>query len=369
MRVLITTDTVGGVWTFTRQLATDLLLRGHHVALVSLGGMPSESQRRWCDETAATWAPGFLYVPSDAPLEWMQDNDLAYSAALPALLACIGSFEPEIVLSSQYCFGKLPIGIPKIIVAHSDVLSWSQACGKYPLPSSAWLTTYVRLVSEGLEQAEAVVAPTHWMLSALEEHFTVPQHAIVILNGRSLQHSGSVAAKSFQAVTAGRFWDEAKNISILNHFESPVPIVVVGSYVHGSNTATLDSPSVTLAGELSEAEILSVFRESSIYICTSIYEPFGLAPLEAALCGCAVVANNIPSLHEVWADCALFFDDSTSLKSILEQLRDRDTLSRAQTRSGERAEIFTSSRMTERYLNLFERLLRSSVAGGSAHAA
>ena len=48
----------------------------------------------------------------------------------------------------------------------------------------------------------------------------------------------------------------------------------------------------TLLGRLSEYELLQFFRESSIYICTSRYEPFGLAPLEAALCGCAVLVTS-----------------------------------------------------------------------------
>jgi len=37
------------------------------------------------------------------------------------------------------------------------------------------------------------------------------------------------------------------------------------------------------------------------------YEPFGLAPLEAALSRCAIVANDIPSLREVWGSAAMYF--------------------------------------------------------------
>jgi glycogen(starch) synthase len=369
MRVLITTDTVGGVWTFTRQLTSDLLQRGHQVALVSFGRMPSESQSRWGAVTCAAFGKSFCYIPSEAPLEWMQENEHAYSAALPALSAAIDRTDPEVLLSSQFCFGKLPIAIPKVVVAHSDVLSWSKSCGKAPLPASDWLNTYLRLVGDGLEQTDAVVAPTHWMLAALAEHFTLPQHALVILNGRTLEHGSSPPAKKLQAATAGRFWDEAKNLSVLEQFESPVPILLAGSYALGSTKGTLNSASVTLLDELSEADVLSLFLESSIYLCSSIYEPFGLAPVEAALCGCAVVANDIPSLREVWGECASFYQDVPSLRSILQMLTDPRALQAAQARSLERARMLSSSRMTERYLNLFERLLQSSRSGRSAHAA
>ena len=44
MHVLITADTVGGVWTYTRELACGLLHRGHRVTLVSFGRIPSPAQ-------------------------------------------------------------------------------------------------------------------------------------------------------------------------------------------------------------------------------------------------------------------------------------------------------------------------------------
>jgi len=43
-----------------------------------------------------------------------------------------------------------------------------------------------------------------------------------------------------------------------------------------------------------------------VYALPAKYEPFGLSVLEAALCGCALVLGDIPSLRELWEDCALF---------------------------------------------------------------
>ena len=113
MRILITTDTVGGVWTFTRQLSSDLLERGHHVALVSLGDRPPDRSRvvhgRGCYLRF-----GVSLRSSDAPLEWMQNNERAYADGLDEICsACIDEFMPEVMLSSQYCFGKLPHRHPK----------------------------------------------------------------------------------------------------------------------------------------------------------------------------------------------------------------------------------------------------------------
>lgn len=371
MRILITTDTVGGVWTFTKQLSTELLARGHKVALVSFGRAPSLSQTEWAGEASASHGGAFSYTASEVPLEWMQENDGAYRDGALALIPVAKDFAPDVLLSSQFCFGRLPLPIPRVIVAHSDVLSWAAACRATPLPPSKWLAQYVRLVGEGLEAADAVATPTHWMLSALGAHFTLPQHAVVIHNGRSFTDDPIPSeSKKLQAVTAGRFWDEGKNLKLLNGFMSPIPIVIAGSFELESTGATIDSGCITLIGELSETDMRSLFCESAIYICTSLYEPFGLAPLEAALCGCAVLANDIPSLREVWGDeCALFFRNKHDLTVLLNELADRGKLACAQERSQRRARMFTGSRMAEKYLNLFERLLHSHAHRSSAHAA
>ena len=46
MHVLVTADTVGGVWTYTRELVTGLATRGIHVTLVSFGGIPTRRPKR-----------------------------------------------------------------------------------------------------------------------------------------------------------------------------------------------------------------------------------------------------------------------------------------------------------------------------------
>jgi glycosyltransferase involved in cell wall biosynthesis len=103
---------------------------------------------------------------------------------------------------------------------------------------------------------------------------------------------------------------------------------------------------------------LTLLARSSIYIATSIYEPFGMAPLEAALCGCAVVANDIASLREVWGDDALYFDGPRALSTLLHQLnRDEQRLAEARQRSFARATELTAQRMADGYEALYQALL------------
>lgn len=361
MRILMTTDTVGGVWTFTKELASGLLNNDCDVALVSLGRMPSSSQQSWADEQSSRWGARFRYAALDTPLEWMQDNQRALSSVAPALMRIIDEFNPELVLSSQYCFGALRCDIPRIVIAHSDVLSWAEACRPRGLDPSDWLNTYIALVQAGLDGADAVVAPTRWMLDALDSNFSLPSVRQVIANGRTLPGVNMTAKRRMQAVTAGRLWDEAKNIKLLEDLDSPIPLLIAGETGHKCSSLTAESVDLHLLGPLDENAMLSLFRESAIYICTSRYEPFGLAPLEAAQCGCAVLANDIPSLREVWGDAALYFTGPQSLSSWLWRLSDHPwLLNEAREIGATHAREFTTERMTEGYLDLFRSILKQS---------
>lgn len=350
MRVLMTTDTLGGVWSFSQELAAGLLHKGCPVALVSFGRKPSSVQQAWSDQLARQWGDRFRYEASDVPLEWMPDNAGSYSDAEPLLMKLADQFEPDLFLSNQFCFGALPLDIPKIVVAHSDVFSWAEQCRDGILEDSVWLRCYRELVQGGLTEADTVVAPTHWMLEALAGNFVLPQHSVVIPNGRSIAIR-QLRARKLQAITAGRLWDEAKNIAILREVECPIPLLVAGEE---PRAGAPQLPNATFLGHLPPDQLLTLFSESSIYLCTSRYEPFGLAPLEAALSGCAVVANDIPSLREVWQEGALYFSGVPSLTALLGELSSNtQRLRSAQQSSRRRAGQFTADRMIDAYLHLF----------------
>ncbi len=359
MHVLLTTDTIGGVWTFTKELTEHLLTKQHVVSLVSFGREPSRAQQRWCGKVQAEHPDAFTYQSSIVPLEWMAGNETACVEGFRFLLDVIDRVQPDILHSNQYCFGNVPIPIPKLITAHSDVLSWASICEQQGLQTSPWLDRYREMVQAGLDAADAVVAPTRWMLAALSSNFRVPFRSGVIPNGRGPTCDGcKPAQRLLQAVSVGRLWDEAKGLSTLLALQSPVPILVAGDTCFEATSVPSKPTRVRFLGTLVEEELFGLFRQSSIYVAASMYEPFGLAPLEAALCGCAIVARDIPSLREVWGDGATYFRSVEELERVLEEFVANETaLQHARTASKFRAEEFSAARMTKQYLVLYSELL------------
>jgi glycogen(starch) synthase len=357
MRILMTTDTIGGVWTFTRELTTGLLEAGCEIVLVSFGPSPNGQQQRWADDMQRHWRSHFHFITNDAPLEWMQANGSAYTQPARFLLHSIQALQIDVLHCNQFCFGAVPIAQPKVITVHSDVLSWARACRADKLDDSDWLRRYRSLIGNGLAGAQAIVAPTRWMLEALNKSFDLPGDCRVIANGRSISPT-SQKFRKLQAITAGRLWDEAKNIGLLSEVSSPIPLLVAGDSSCDGATAPSALRTVRMLGQLTEDNLFTTFRQSELYICTSRYEPFGLAPLEAALCGCAILANDIPSLREVWQDGALYFNNAASLSELLRQLHgDRKQLAKAKVRSLVQARIYSREQMTSSYLTLFRQVL------------
>lgn len=337
MKTLLTTDCVGGVWTYSLELAGALEAQGVDVVLASMGRPLSPRQR--------TESRGRRTYAADWALEWMPHPWTDVSRAAEWLLWIAARERPDVVHLNQFSFGSLPFEAPVLVVGHSCVLSWHEAVRGQPA-GPEW-SRYRKAVEAGLAGADLVAAPTKTMLRALRRHYAFDTESAVVANGRS---SPFVALPKERLVAGvGRFWDEAKNVSALDRA-----------------AARLDVP-VLLAGEAGDArprharllgpvaDVAPLLARAAVFASPARYEPFGLAVLEAALAGCALVLADLPSLREVWDADALFVDpdDDEALATAIALALDDPDLGR---RARERACAYTPGRMAASYLDLYERL-------------
>jgi glycosyltransferase involved in cell wall biosynthesis len=167
--------------------------------------------------------------------------------------------------------------------------------------------------------------------------------------------------------SAGRIWDEAKDISLLRRIAPRLawPVQIAGSpdepgLSRGVN-AVAETDVITLLGHLSPHRLAEELGATAIYAAPARYEPFGLAILEAALCGCALVLSDLPSLRASWEGAAIFVPpgDDTAWVDVLQQLiADSDKRTELALRSRERARQFTPAAMGSRFLDLYRKLAR-----------
>jgi glycosyltransferase involved in cell wall biosynthesis len=358
--VLMTADTVGGVWNHALELAAALGERGVRVSLATMGALPTPAQ-----QAQAASLPGLELHASDYRLEWMEEPWSDVQRAGRWLLELERTLRPDVMHINQFAFGALPFAAPKLVVAHSCVASWWRAVHRQLAPPD-W-DAYRRAVRKGLDGAGLVGAPTQAMLSSLALDYGYIKEGLVLPNGRS---GGMFVPgdKEPAVLSAGRLWDAAKNLSALASVAPrlPWPVCVAGSASPpGAAQGRIEAPGVLWLGELAADAMAARFSRASIYALPARYEPFGLSVLEAGLSQCALVLGDVPSLREIWGDAALYVppEDHGALHAALMRLIDDAPLRQHMGRKAlERARQFTPERMAHAYMAAYGRLLGPSAS-------
>ncbi|MBN1917992.1 MAG: glycosyltransferase family 4 protein [Verrucomicrobia bacterium] len=113
---------------------------------------------------------------------------------------------------------------------------------------------------------------------------------------------------------------------------------------------------VRFTGYLDEADLIAAYQEADVLVHPSLYEGFGLPPLEAMACGTPVVSSNRTSLPEVLGDAALLIDPENvddlrhAIARVLDDAALRDSLRR---RGLEQAQRYTWQRAATETLGVY----------------
>jgi glycogen synthase len=361
VHVLVTTDTISGSWAYARELVTGLVTLGARVTLVSLGEIPLPEQTTWMESLY-----GLNYIPTAFRLEWMQEAEEDLPASSEFLVHLVREVQPDVLHLNQFCYGNLPVDVPRVVMAHGDIISWSEAVEGFRPRATRWLRWYREKVEQGIRAADALVAPSSWMLEAIRSCYGQARREEVIYPGRNPIFFNPYVSKDNSVLAVGRLIDAGKQVSLLTQCVHPVSVCIVGadhtvpaarvSIRADVKVATAES-NVAIRGPQTEAQLRSLYSRASIYAATARYDPVGMAPLEAAFSRCAIVANDTPSYREIWGDSAVYFrkNDAKSLAATIRQLSKDPELSHAYgTSAYARArDRFTAKGMVEQYLQLY----------------
>lgn len=351
--VLLTTDALGGVWNFVLTLSQSLALNGIRVIIAGLGPFPARPK-----VLEALTNESIILRWKSYPLEWMNDGLQYTRRSAEWLLSLAEEYAVSIVHLNQLALARRLWEVPCLITAHSCVRTWHRSVrGKEAGPE--W-DDYSFEVSESLRSAQSVTAPTEAMLQALRNEYGNFPSAGSVPNGVTLKLTSE--PKQEYILTVGRLWDEAKNIEMLEAISPsiPWPIVAIGSSKHPDGYELAFSKLLVL-GELAIPATQEWMAHASIFVAPVRYEPFGLAILEAAMHGCALVLGDIPTLRELWKGCAIFVDPNSpkeliqTLRELIEDPKRREQLGRQAQQHSTR---YSVQRKTTRYLQIYGDLIR-----------
>lgn len=352
MKILMTTDNIGGVWRYSLCLAKGLKKFDVEIILAIIGEPLKKHQ--------IVELEGITFYFKESKQEWMENpwNDVDKSGEW--LMDIASSEKVDLVHLNSYAFGSLNWNIPVIITIHSCVLSWWEAVKKEKAPDG-W-NRYKNSVTVGLRSADLILSPSKWMLNAASLIYGFKVNSKVIYNGLdSLSFFPDV--KENYVFCMGRLWDDAKNIKTVIEAASLIdyPVYIAGenSFFEKINT----TPNVFFTGYLSPVEIADWLSNAAIFLLPVKYEPFGYSFLEAAFSECALITGDIPSMKEIWSDSAIYVDPdneiqiSFEIKKIMNDTVLREHLGK---KARERAiEYYTSDKMFNEYLSVYRNTLKT----------
>lgn len=295
LRLLMTADAVGGVWQYALELAGAL---DAQVTLALLGPAHDAGQR-----TEAAAVPGLRLVQTGLPLDWLADGPAEVLEAAAAVARLAAETGAEVVHLNAPALALADYAAPVVAVNHGCLGTWWDAAGKGPIdPGLAWLP---ELVEQGLRRAGRVVTPTRAYAETVARRYGVPLPAAVH-NGRTPMRLPD--APPFDgALTIGRLWDEVKDTATLDAAAAllDAPFVAIGA-TRAPHGATVAPAHLQTTGALPAESLAGWLARRPVFVSAARFEPFGLAVLEGAQAGCALVLSDIPTFRELWDGAADF---------------------------------------------------------------
>lgn len=117
---------------------------------------------------------------------------------------------------------------------------------------------------------------------------------------------------------------------------------------------------VHITGHIEMEDIAKLYRSAAVFVFPSLYEGFGLPPLEAMACGCPTVISNIGSLSEVCGEAASYFDpnhSSSIAEKILHSITDQKLREKLKNKGLEQAKKFNWIDSANRHIEVIHELL------------
>ena len=316
-RLLLTTDAVGGVWRYSVDLARGLSELGVEVVLAVLGPAANDRQREEVRDIGR-----LSLVQTGLPLDWTAENRAALDAAaerLAGLAALVGT--RSVHLHAPALVGSARWPVPVVAVCHSCVGTWWRAMRAGAPPEDfAWR---IAAAGEGLRRAAAVIAPSAAQAEAMRAVYG-PLDVLTVHNGLP-QSAPAPGSRPRAVLAAGRLWDEAKGLAVVDAVAAGVraPVRAAGA-IAGPGGNRVSFGNIELLGTLDAQEMERAYAGASVFVSMAQYEPFGLAVLEAARAGLRLVLSDIPTFRELWDGVAIFVKGPEALAAALTEGPGRD---------------------------------------------
>lgn len=253
-----------------------------------------------------------------------------------------------------------PLAVKRQLVVIHDAAVWDHPEGF----SSSFRRVYQELLPRLARRSALVATVSEFSRRRLAPHLGLPEEKILVLgNAAGPAFSPEVSRNPKDRLAGGPVLlcvasvDPRKNLERLLrvwldlHQRGRLPEGARLQLIGGANPRTfasvekIEGQGIEWLGRVDDTELIRRYRRADGFIFPSLYEGFGLPPLEAMACGCPVLLSRAASLPEVGGEAARYFDpeSETDMAQAIEAFLALDAEHRAEARRAalERAAQFS----------------------------
>ncbi|MFC4874030.1 glycosyltransferase family 4 protein [Negadavirga shengliensis] len=357
LKILMTADTLGGVWNYALTLSKCLAPYNVEIHLATLGRTLSDKQKAEVKKVS-----NVIIYESSFKLEWMplpwEDVELAKTW----LIDLYKEIQPDLIHFNNFGQVLHRWDCPIVTVFHSCVMTWWKAVYGHEPEALQW-KTYRQKVEEALSLSNMVIAPSYAILQQAKTVYNIYSPSMVIPHGTE-ELDFPYLPKEPLIFCAARLWDESKNIRALDKIAPYIdwPIYVAGDLNDPVTGKTFTADNIHLLGNIERNELAAWLQKAIIYTQPSLYEPFGLGVLEAASHGCTLILQNQPTFRELWNDAACFVDFKNPEEAIAkfnQIINNGLVLQNLSFKAKKRSKLYNVLQMAEKYISLYHYLIKS----------
>nr|WP_281364572.1 glycosyltransferase family 1 protein [Thermosipho japonicus] len=263
----------------------------------------------------------------------------------------------------------LPIFYENKIVTIHDVINL-----KYPV-SRRYRKYYELVLPIMLSHSKRIITVSEFSKEEISSYFGIDKNKIeVIYNGVNEKFKPKKIKNKEKYILGVSSIAQHKNfISLAEAFlklnTKDVKLYIVGGInekVFGKESIKIfnnlrNNENVRLFGRVTDDKLIELYSNALCFVFPSLYEGFGIPPLEAQSCGCPVLLSNIPVFYEIYGDSALYFDplNPDDIASKIEEILYNEDLREILIQKGrENVKKYKWINSAKKFLNVLDKVVQ-----------